>query len=399
MVCLVAHKKRPLLSRHREIEPPPRMALSLQPPPPPLAPLSYSPPSELEIRDLNISVLNSVETAFDNIVLYLQDLEEKPNDSLRFQFLLRISNLLHLEEYRPIWQVLYPSSLLDNTVMKEVRSIRADLADLPNKIAQRGPIPLPLPVDVASVAALDKKMDDLRRETTSSLKSFAEVVKASVAAPAPSPPQPPKAKTSPPALKGNLLPQAVIRYRGCVDPAHRSSFVDLVTKTNSSLRDHPKHSHVRVVGVKWTSSSNLVVRTQAPSPHALVAALRAVIGVLSDDHRVVADVIPNTRWSRMTLSHVYTGKEPHSTVFNPEGIHEELTLNNPNYALLVMRQLPNWLRNPSSFTDGQISSVSFAFEDQDGSIARRLVGTTLTMFGNLRCSLKAWVPKKTSKED
>ena len=164
------------------------MALSLQPPPPPLVPLSYSPSSEMEIRDLNISVINSVETAFDNIVLYLQDLEENPNDSLKFQLLLRISNLLHLEEHKPIWQVLYPSSLLDNTVMKEVRSIWADLTNLPNKIAQRGPIPLPLPVDAASMVALDKKMDNLQRETTSSLKSFAEVVKASVTAPAPSPP-------------------------------------------------------------------------------------------------------------------------------------------------------------------------------------------------------------------
>ena len=37
-----------------------------------------------------------------------------------------------------------------------------------------GPIPLPLPVDAASVAALDGKVDDLRKEVTSSLKSFAE---------------------------------------------------------------------------------------------------------------------------------------------------------------------------------------------------------------------------------
>ena len=171
--------------------------------------------------------------------------------------------------------------------------------------------------------------------------------------------------------------------------------MDLVTRINSSLHNQSKHLHVRVVGVKWTSSSNLVVHAQAPSPHAL----QAVPEALSGDQLVVVEVIPNTRWSRVTLSHVYTGKEPHSTVFNPEAIHEELALNNPNYALLTMRQLPNWLRSPSSFTEGQISSVSFAFEDQDGSIARRLVGTTLTAFGNLRCSLKAWVPKKSSKED
>ena len=74
-------------------------------------------------------------------------------------------------------------------------------------------------------------------------------------------------------------------------------------------------------------------------------------------------------------------------------------MNNPNYALLTIRQLPSWLRNPRTFKDGQISSISFAFEDHDGSTARRLAGTTLTAFGNLRCTLKAWEPKKSTKED
>lgn len=152
-----------------------------------------------------------------------------------------------------------------------------------------------------------------------------------------------------------------------------------------------------MVGVKWTSSSNLVVHTQAPSPHALVAALWMVPEALSGNQLVVVDIIPNTRWSYMIPSHVYTGKEPESTVFNPEAIHEELTLNSQLHPL-TMRQFPNWLQNPSSFTKGQISSVSFAFEDQVGSIAHRLVGTTLTTFGNLRCSLKAWVLKKSTED-
>ena len=49
---------------------------------------------------------------------------------------------------------------------------------------QWDPIPLPLPADMASVAELSKKMDDLNRETTSSLKSFVKAVKASTSTPA-----------------------------------------------------------------------------------------------------------------------------------------------------------------------------------------------------------------------
>ena len=126
---------------------------------------------------------------------------------------------------------------------------------------------------------------------------------------------------------------------------------------------------------------------------------QAVPEALISDHLVINDVIPNTRWSHMTLSHVYTGKEPDSPVFNPEAIHKELVPNNPDYACLTMRQLPNWLRNPDTFKNSQISSISFAFEDQDGSIAHRLTGSTLTAFRNLRCTIKAWVTKKSSKED
>ena len=120
---------------------------------------------------------------------------------------------------------------------------------------------------------------------------------------------------------------------------------------------------------------------------------------LVGDHMVFNDVIPNTRWSCMTLSHVYTGKEPDSPIFDPQGIHEELVLNNPNYALLTIQQFPSWLRNPNTFKDGQISLISFAFEDHNGSIACRLAGTSLTTFGNLRCTLKAWVTMKSNKED
>ena len=60
----------------------------------------------------------------------------------------------------------------------------------------------------------------------------------------------------------------------------------------------------------------------------------------------------------------------------------------------------SWVCDPKSFKDGQVSSVSFAFEDPDGSHINRLVGSSLTAFGNLRCSIKAWTTlKKTLQKD
>ena len=88
--------------------------------------------------------------------------------------------------------------------------------------------------------------------------------------------------------------------------------------------------------MKWTAASNLLVHAQAPSPSVLVAALEAVQAALIDDDEMldIKDIIPNTRWSRMTLSHVLTSRGPDSPVHSPEEIHEELATNNPNYAAL-----------------------------------------------------------------
>jgi hypothetical protein len=115
--------------------------------------------------------------------------------------------------------------------------------------------------------------------------------------------------------------------------------------------------------MKWTQASNLLTRAKAPSPSVLVAALEAVCLALIDDQLIIKDIIPNARWSCVTLSHVLTGKDPDTTAHSPEAIHDKLSTHNPNYAALTICQLPSWVCDPKSFKDGQVSSVSFAFED------------------------------------
>jgi hypothetical protein len=251
-----------------------------------------------------------------------------------------------------------------------------------------------------TLAAMETNMIAMHEKTLDSIKSYADAAKA----PAPKPPPPTSPPTKPTHTKStpgkNSLPQAVIQIKGHMETESRPSFVNLVTNLNKSLHEHPKHSHVRVVGVKWTASSNLVVCAQAPSPSALVSALKAVQASLVTDQLIIKDITPNMRWSCMTLSHVFTGKGTNSPAYSPEALHEELTMHNPSYAALTIRQPPSWIRNPNDFADGQISSISFAFEDTDGSLARQLTGTPLTAYGNLRCTLKAWVPlKKTPQKN
>jgi hypothetical protein len=371
------------------------MAFDLIPPPPPTAPLSYSPPSdELEVS-LDLNVFEPIKDALRVTLRHIELSNIANNPSTPYFLASGLHDLLFNESVAPLWALFPSQPSTPDIILAELQAIRADLNGItPNQ----NPHPTTLP-DTVALATLGRKIDELKVETKTSLKSFAEAVKAPAHQPPPlNPTTKPKPKNPQPPPRGERLPQAVIRFQGRVDSKSRPSFTELVPLLNSSLRNNNKFSHVKVVGVKWTSASNLVVRAQAPSPSVLVTALKAVQASIRNDHLIIKDVIPNTRWSRMTLSHVYTGKEPESPHFNHEDIHEELTLHNPTYAQLTIRQLPTWLRNPSSFKDGQVSSVSLAFEDQDGSIARRLTGTTLTAFGNLRCTLKNWVPKKPSKE-
>ena len=171
------------------------MALFLLPLPPPQAPLSYSPPSDSNLNDLCRHLQDPLTMALSNVAAYLQELEEIPNTSLKYHLLTIISDTLNSEESRPVWPVLYPSSLLTNSVTDEVHSIQVDLNGLLNKFAHSSPPPHPPPADTASLAVLDKKIDDLKSETSTSLKSFAEAVK-STAAPSMAPPLPPRPKTN-----------------------------------------------------------------------------------------------------------------------------------------------------------------------------------------------------------
>jgi hypothetical protein len=114
----------------------------------------------------------------------------------------------------------------------------------------------------------------------------------------------------------------------------------------------------------------------------------------------ISDIIPNVRWSRVVLANVPTGKAPNLSAHDPNTLYSKLAMFNPDYNDLTIRQLPSWLRNPESLKDGQLSSIAFAFEDPDGSLARRLLGSSLTAFGNLKCHVKAWAPsKKTLQEN
>jgi hypothetical protein len=242
-----------------------RMAFDLVPPPPPTAPLSYSPPSEeLEVNlDLNVfePIKEALATALRCMTLY-------KNPSTSYYVAANLHNTLFNEKMAPIWELFPSQPSTPDIILAQLQAIRAGLSGIS---PTQDPHPTDLP-DTVALATLGRKIDELKVETKTSLKSFAEAVKAPTHQPPPlNPSTKPKPKNPQPPPRGERLPQAVIRFQGRVDAKSRPSFTELVPLLNSSLRKNDKFSHVKVVGVKWTPVSNLVVRAQAPSPSVLVA--------------------------------------------------------------------------------------------------------------------------------
>ena len=372
----------------------PRMALFFQPPPPPSAPNGITLPPGADCDSYEQWIFKPLESALSSMAQSLQDLNDDPNPSHSHYLLSRFLAIVGDEAHKPIWPVLYPSSNFEDTLIGQIQSIHAEIRNLP---APNHPVATsPNPLDITPVvAAVEKGFEALKRDNATSLKTFADAVKQS--APPPPPPKPKPKQDQPPSPKKFSLPQAVIRFKSHVDPQSRPSFTDLVNTINTNLICDNHYSHVCVVGVKWTASANLLVRAHAPSPTELVDTLESATKLMTFP-AYIKDIIPNVRWSCVVLSNVFTGKAPDSPAHPPHIIHHELSTANPEYKNLIIRQFPAWLRNPDSLKDNQLSSISFAFEDPDRSLSRRLIGSSLTAFGNLRCQVKAWAPPKKTPQ-
>ncbi|KAH8978358.1 hypothetical protein EDB86DRAFT_2994327 [Lactarius hatsudake] len=79
--------------------------------------------------------------------------------------------------------------------------------------------------------------------------------------------------------------------------------------------------------------------------------------------------------------------------YTPSELHAALLADNPTYRKLRLTQPPSWVRAPTSYTPGSVSSVVMAFEDPSGDSLRSLMAErTLFAFGHSG-ELKRWKAK------
>jgi hypothetical protein len=108
---------------------------------------------------------------------------------------------------------------------------------------------------------------------------------------------------------------------------------------------------------------------------------------------------PNTKWSKISINGVPTGVTDSRGPYNPTENHNSITANNPSYARLPITQRPSWVRPPTSYTEGTISSLSVAFEDPDGSLLQSLLAEKYLYVHGHRATICKWKQRQPSRKD
>ncbi|KAL1687832.1 hypothetical protein GGG16DRAFT_61292 [Schizophyllum commune] len=199
------------------------------------------------------------------------------------------------------------------------------------------------------------------------------------AQPKPAPPKPtlPSTTQHPPAPSKERPRLCLETEKGASDVISKVRPFEIVRLLSVALRASPRHSQVRVSAAKWT----LLAATET-----ILAALKSRIPIKS------AGLV--ARWSKVVLPGIPTGvADDHPNTFTPDECHAHLCEHNPIYRMLKVTQLPSWVRDPESYEAGSSSSLTFAFEDPDGTLLRQVLASgPLFAFGAV-ARAKRWKSK------
>ncbi len=212
--------------------------------------------------------------------------------------------------------------------------------------------------------------------------SFASVVKA--------PARPSLVVALCPSVPGADVPLAV-----------RQTPQEVVNHLNAELADSPHP--VALSAAQWTVKNNLVV-TAGPdtSAHQLMQASHLISDALStflshDSSPLPITSCENVKWSWLLINGIPTGASSSCGPYSPSECLQALMADNPAFQTLRLTQPPSWVRAPSTYRPGSVSSLVVAFEDPSGDSLRSLLGgKTLFAFGHAG-ELRRWKQKPHGK--
>ena len=206
--------------------------------------------------------------------------------------------------------------------------------------------------------------------------------------------KPPKPTPPPPwpslvlSLIGHMLDITLKTQAGVLAPG-------LMGVCNDTLTSVPTFASIRVSACRWTSKGNLVVfarpdmsRDQLSTASHLLTT--AVATSLPDASARISSHL-NVCWGKVLVNGVPTGVSDNSpAAHSPSVCLQDLLENNPSLRPLKVTQLPSWVRALRLFQPGLSSSLVFAFEDPDGSIAPSLIATRHLFCFGARVMVRCW---------
>ena len=153
----------------------------------------------------------------------------------------------------------------------------------------------------------------------------------------------------------------------------------LVGVCNDALTSVLTFTSVKVSACRWTPKGNLVVFAGLDTSRDHLSAtshlLTSAVAALLPDASVHVSSRLNVRWGKVLINGVPTGTTEGSPAHSPSVCLQDLLENNPSLRPLKVTQLPSWVWAPHLFQPGSSSSLVFAFEDPDNTIASSLITT------------------------
>ncbi|KAH9057753.1 hypothetical protein EDB87DRAFT_1685912 [Lactarius vividus] len=263
----------------------------------------------------------------------------------------------------------------------------------------------PPPIPAAAPAITPALVSNPRAKKQKNAKPPTPAAAPPAKAPTPTPvtkPTPPPRASFASAVRLPARPSLVVTPRHTVGSsalaAVRRNPQELITHLNSVLLEGG-HA-VTLSAARWTAKHNLVL-TAGPdtTAHHLNSASHstsdALALFLSADASSPLPVLvwENCKWGRLTINGIPTGASLTRGPYSSSELHAALLADNPAYRTLRLTQAPSWVRAPTSYTPGSISSCVISFEDPSGDSLRGLMaGRTLFAFGHVG-ELKRWKAK------
>ena len=297
----------------------------------------------------------------------------QPDESMRAS-----AHIINLFTNDPLVQSLLPKSTHANTApVKELNALQIRLTSLENTLAN-----------------LAKATTEVRKDIKAHPTPSAQPARPQATPKGPAPPPTYAAKAATPQRPSVVVDAAAYTW----PDNRRPSPSDICATINAALA-HSNATQVRMSAARWTAKGNLVfwgganttaLQLTTALPHISEALQTSLSASAESAPQTPPTLRPNVKWSKLRLNAMPTGKTDTTEAHSPNHVHNALVTENPAYASLIVTQKPSWVRDPSTYPSGAISSLSVSFEDPDGTSAQTLLRhRTLHAFGHV-ITVKRW---------